>query len=1166
MSIGQSNKEMSAPLLRIYTLGQFTVSRDDEVIADSAWKRRKAKSLFKLLLATSNHQLLKDQVLEWLWPNQDPIRAGNNLNYTLYVLRRILQPDLNKGSSSPYILFKDDILTLNDAIVWIDKDEFEHLIQLGRQQNDKLSYYEAARTLYQGDFLPDDIYEEWANSPRVNLMKAYADLLQRIAHIYTQRGDYNKAISCLRDHLTIDPTHEEAYRDLMCLYAQLGQRHQALYLYKQAYSVLQDELGIEPALETQSLYEAILEGRWSPPVQPATQSIISPKVPNYLLETVQQPFVGREKEMRQLKLLFRQLESGSGSVIMLSGEQGIGKTRLAREFITRAHAAEIRILYGPAHEQEGHLPYGPFIEAIRSAFLDEESLKIVRQQLGWLLEDLARILPELADAGLSAAPQQFELELGQERQRLFDAVVLTLTLFAQQSSLFIFLEDLHAAGESSLQLLHYLARRISEVPILIVCTVREEAIRRGTPIARLCKELNSSQLAQNIHLSRLDERETYKLCLEILGGDQLDSHLSDTLYGLTEGNPFFIQELVLTLKDTGKLEQLNGNWHFMSGSHLTVPTSIREVISLRLERLSREAYRLAGLAAVIGREISYDLLQATAQCSNSTLLDLLDELLQASLIEEIENGYRFCHGLTRQVIYDDLTTHRRAWLHGQVAQALEQLTPYQLDEQAAILVHHFERAGRFEIAFRYLIRAGDWAKATYATREALDYYNQALSLRRQYSELSAADITTDLLERRAQTYLILSDFDSAIADLEKSLDLNRESGDTAREGEALYQLGIAHYWAHRLAKATIYLNQALQLAEDTNAHELHAKSLRLRDILDSTQGNVQPEDSAQEKGLVEHSYDLPAEEHWGRALLAHLRSDFETAIHHASTCIELGQTFANTFLMLGGYFVLGMSQASSGDYQPALKSLMYALKLSGDTEDRFWRARLLNTIGWVHRELFDLERAIQFDEASLALARIGEPRLTEAEGNALANLATDYLLLEAYDQVQKYLAEGLNPSNNETFMRWRYLTRMIVIKGRLALVEGDIQSALAAADEALVIARDTQARKNIVRSCRLRGEALLAMNEIDRSRAALCHALSIGETLKSPSLIRPCYTALAQLEESAGNLESAQAHYFEASKVLIQVANRLTDPALYQPFLTAPHIQNIISKAVCPII
>ena len=1164
MSLANHTTDLSTPSLKIYTLGRFTVYRGEEVIRDSGWKRRKAASLFKLFLTTSKYTLLKDQVLEWLWPNQDPNRATNNLHHTLFVLRRILQPDLTRASDSPYILFKNDVLSLNiDKVAWVDKDEFERLIRLGQQQHDNLTHYEAARTLYHGDFLPEDLYEEWSNLQRSTLRQTQADLLRHLARLYTQRGAFDAAIQQLRDFLSLEPTQEEVYRDLMHLYMRVGQRHQALHLYQQVNQVLHDELNVEPDLKTKTLYETILGGHWTDPDQPA-QTIFSLNIPVHLLEkTHPRPLIGRDRQLQQLENLLYDLKQGQGRVVLLNSEQGLGKTRLGQEIILQAHTSGMQVLYGAAHEQEGHLPYGPFIEAIRNA-LDERTLPTIREKLGRFFKDLVRILPELAETVPVASPQQFELELGQERQRLFDAIATVFKIFTQGAPLVIFLEDLHAAGESSLQLLHYLARQVSEIPALILGTVREEALQRGTAIARFCKEFEHNQLGLIINLTRLNKSETDQLFLELLGGEQLEPQLSQTLYNLTEGNPFFVQELVLTLKQSDKLEHQDGLWSFPTSSGLTIPASIREVVGLRLEQLSSEAYRLAGVASVIGREFSHNLLRAIAQCSDIALLDLLDELLQTFLTEETETGYRFSHSIIRQVIYDELTTHRRTWLHGQVAQALEQEASLQLDEQAAILVHHFERAGQSEVAFRYLIRAGDWARATYATREALDYYNQALNLRRQYSNLSGVS-AIDLLERRAQTHLTLSDFEAAIGDLEKLLTLNRENGEVAREGEALYQLGIAHYWAHRLAKATTYLNQALRLAQESNAHELYAKSLKLRDILDSTQGNIRETASSEEQTVMAEPYNLPPEEHWGRAMLAHLRSDFETAIHHAYACIELGQSFANTFLTLGGYFVLGMSQASSGNYQVALESLTYALDLSATTEDRFWRARLLNTIGWVYRELCDWPRAIQFDEASLALARLGEPRLTEAEGNALANLAADYLLLGEYERVREYLSEGLTRSEKEPFMRWRYHTRMIVIKGRLALVEGDVQGALAAADEALVVARDTHARKNVARSCRLRGEALLVLGKVDQARAALQHSLSIAVDLNSPTLIWPCHLALAGLETDKCNFDTAQRHYFEAAEVILKIAHRLTDPTLFQPFLAAPKIQKILEKAVCPI-
>ncbi len=1160
--------------LTIYTLGRFAVYRSETLIDDSAWQRRKAKSLFKLLLLAPQHQILKDRVLEWLWPDQDPDRAANNLHRTVFVLRRVLQPELTHASDSHYILFKSDKLILNpEAIVWVDVAEFERLIQLGRQQPNPLPHFEAARALYQGDFLPEDLYEDWASSHRHSHRATYCALVLQMAQLYARSRAYHEAISCLQDLLRVDPTYEESYRELMRLYTQIGQRHQALQLYQQVRQTLRRELEVEPSAETTALYQAIVENRWEPNSKPASApTLIKTPVPWLEASKRQQPLVGRELELRQLEDLLRQVETGrSGLVTIVSGEQGVGKTRLAEEVIHRAQARGMCVLRGAAYEQEGHLPYGPFVEALRSGLVGETKQGL-REKLGDLSQDLARLLPELAEAGLST-PTPLEPELGQERQRLFDAVAAALLAFAQNSELVIFLDDLHAASESSLQLLHYLARRIVAQPILLLCTVREEEAQRGTPIARLCQDLISHRLGQRIDLSCLNSVEVAHLCSVLIGGGVLSPELNESVYSLTEGNPFFIQEIVLALVETGQIERANGCWRLAPGlvpfaargGGLAIPASVREVLALRLERLSPEAYRLAGLAAVMGREFSYALLQAASQLANAVLLDLLEEMQQAYLLEETGTGYRFRHGLIRQALYDELTTQRRIWLHGQVAQALERLLADQLDEQAAIFVYHYERAEHYEIAFQYLIRAGDRAQATYAPREAMDYYNRAVALCQQHRELATAEMVANLLQRRAQTHLTLSDFEAAILDLEQVLENNRRTNDRLREGEALYQVGIAHYWAHRLERAAAYLDQAIQLAEGLHYDELRAKALKLRDILNSTWGEVAQVMALEKVGPTDGAHILPAEEHWGLALLAYLHSDFDIALHHGHACVELGQSFSNPFLALGGYFVVGLSYASLGHYQAALDHLRHALDLSQAVGDRFWRARLLNTVGWVYRELFDLEQAIQFDQASLELARAGQPCLSEAEGNALANLAANYLLLKDYDQARAYLEEGLDGSSDKPFMRWRYRTRMLVLKGRLALAEGDVLGALAAADESLAMTRSTHARKNVARSCRLRGEALLAAGQLHKARDALRHALDIGLSIKSPGFVWPCYLTLAQLEEVADRPDVAKTHYFCAAQLLNEVASGLTDLTLRHSFLTASPVQLIFEKAVCPV-
>jgi tetratricopeptide (TPR) repeat protein len=531
------------------------------------------------------------------------------------------------------------------------------------------------------------------------------------------------------------------------------------------------------------------------------------------------------------------------------------------------------------------------------------------------------------------------------------------------------------------------------------------------------------------------------------------------------------------------------------------------------------------------------------------------------LVEAAEFGYRFQHAMIRQVVYSELSAARRAWLHQQVAEAMEALAARSLDEQATVLAHHYEYAGDYVTAFRYLMRAGDWVRGAYALRESLEHYNRAMELHRLHIGIADADTLLGLLERRSLTYLALSDFDSAISDLEQLLKTYQDAGQRARSGETLYQIGFAHYWAHRLMKAAMYLDQALAVAETLDYTELHNRVLRLRDILNSTRGSVADSVPDEAEPPAEKTGSMPAEEHWGYAMLAHLRDDFVSAQRHAQSCIAVGESMSNTFLTLGGYFILGMSQASLGDYQIALDSLLEALKLSETAGDRFWRARLLNTVAWVYRDLFSLDLAIQYDRASLELARDSTPRLTEAEGNALANLATTYLLLEQYAPARAYLNEGLAFSASEPFMRWRYFTRLLIVQGRLALIEGKNAEAWDAMEQALALARNTKARKNIARSCLLRGSVLMAMGAMDEARAAMRHALSIADNLNNPGMIWPCHVALAELEAADRQPEAAQIHYHAALEIIERIAGGLTDQLLCERFLNAVPIRNVLAHA-----
>jgi tetratricopeptide (TPR) repeat protein len=426
--------------------------------------------------------------------------------------------------------------------------------------------------------------------------------------------------------------------------------------------------------------------------------------------------------------------------------------------------------------------------------------------------------------------------------------------------------------------------------------------------------------------------------------------------------------------------------------------------------------------------------------------------------------------------------------------------------------------------------------------------------RRPHGEQDANTVIS-LLERRSQTELARSNFDAAISDLEQLLTLYQERGQRTREGETRFQIGFAHYWAHRLTQASAYLDQALAIADAIDYPELRARALRLRDILHATQGGIASSTGSTAASATDQPPVLDADELWGYAMLAHLRDDAELALRHAQACISVGNTTANTFLILGGSFVLGMAQANLGEYQAALGSLLGALQLAETTSDRFWRARLLNTLGWVYQDLFSLGLALQYDQASLDLARASTPRLTEAEGYALVNLATTQLLLGRSDQARAALDAGLALAEHETFMRWRYFTRLIVIQGQLALMDGDLSDAGELADKALELGRSTKSGKNSARACLLRGQVLLAMDRIDQARSSIQEALSLAQHLHWLGMTWVCQLALADVEQTDHQLQAARIHRRAAQAIIGQITDQLTDPALREQWLDAAAVR-----------
>lgn len=516
------------------------------------------------------------------------------------------------------------------------------------------------------------------------------------------------------------------------------------------------------------------------------------------------PFVAREDERAQLSGYLELLQRGKGALVTISGEPGVGKTRLAEELLEEARGRDFRTLTGRCYEMDSPPPYLPFVQLLEQGARDVEP-ETFRAALGNAAGEVAKVMPQLRTL-FDDIPPPLELPPEQERRYLFNSIQEFVLRAAATRPLVVLLDDVHWADESSVLLLSHIAATLVEAPVLIVATYRDVELDAYRPLAKGLDDLVRRRLVHRISLKRLST-EGVRALLSELGRRPPPDVVVAAIHRETDGNPFFVEEVFRHLSEEGRLFDHAGQWRTdLSVDDLEVPESIRLVIGRRLQRVGEDTRKALIAAAVIGRTFSFDLLEKVVEPSGDELLDAVDEALASHLIAAAPGGsFSFIHELIRQTLLANVTLPRHQRLHVRIGEEMAGMYEGRaLEDRAAEVAHHFFQAGAAADPDRtrhFLMLAGDRAMDSAAFQEALTFYGHALGLSDDLPDTDRAE----LLYRSGSALRSIGRKDESMRRWEDALSIYEKIGDGKKVEqiavEAGFQLGWAGQWEEAVAVA-----------------------------------------------------------------------------------------------------------------------------------------------------------------------------------------------------------------------------------------------------------------------------------------------------------------------------------------------------------------------------
>lgn len=835
----------------------------------------------------------------------------------------------------------------------------------------------------------------------------------------------------------------------------------------------------------------------------------------------------------------RGLIAGQPSLVLISGNSGMGKTSLVMALRERINYLGADFVLARCSEQES-MPYE-------------------------LWRDIAAAVAAKKRASLNDLPAPIgDGRTATSVQHLTQDVSAWLDKCSVSSPLVVLLDDLHWADIDSLEMLNKLTGRDKASRILFIGTYRSEERSLGHPFYDYWPKLQRNRLFEHMHLDPLTQEDVQRLVTSYHGPSS--RQLAAYLFTRAEGHPLFTLELLNNLieQDLLRLND-NGTWLPPEAS-VPVPSVLRQLINRRIRRLGPDVENLLSTAAIAGETWPLQIIEPLLNLPEESVLVAIEQALAGDFIiteDDRAETYRFSHGLIKQVLHENQLARRRKLLHKKIAAQFEK----QAGSNTYLIAHHYYEAESWEEAFRACTEAGKQAANSFANNRALEHYQKALdAAQRAANELDSRQLLA-AYEYLGHTYQVLDRQKEAETTYCAMRDYAHKIGDLADEARALVHLTIVRIAIYELTLAEKTAQEALKIGEQIDdpglmaqIHGSLAKLLLVIGKLDKSGHHINQTrqymakmDPATLSGMFRQ-----------QAYLALFMGRYAEAEGFAQQSLDYAQKTAVPLYVAGGYQILSYVEIESGQYNQAYKNMRAILDFSEIADPYYHQlSRLLNQMGYLYLELGDAAEALVWDGRAIAAGRSSPGTSNfEMQRYSLLNLATDYLHLGKIDEAREALAQFKAITEAPDYAHFRYHNRHLLALCELHLSQNRLTEAADYAREARDFAQANNAPKNLAKSYWFEGQALLGMNKNHKAIQLLSEAVKLADAIQHGSLRWKIRLSLADASINAG--KSAELFLQEARTMMERTAENLAGSPLQPSFLTSPWMAKIAASEQAP--